>query len=128
MVYSIVGRCCSNFHKVGGAYYIKCIDTFSNFFSDDFINLIVTESNRYAKANGNDNWETNDNEIRAYIGFTILMGIVKMPRLYNYWSTNPTYHYFPIANKISRNRFMEIKRYFHFVNNEELPKRGEMIN
>jgi hypothetical protein len=53
------------------------------------------------------------------------MGIVKLPRIYDYWSTNPIYHSYPIASRISRARFLEIKRYLHFVNTEELPNRGE---
>ena len=60
-------------------------------------------------------WETTEEEIRAYLGFTVLMGITRQPDLYDYWSTNPVLHYFPIASRISRTRFLEIKRFLHFV-------------
>ena len=86
------------------------------------------ETNRYAKlclesrrSDDDDDeiteWETNADEIRAYLGFTLLMGINRIQDVYDYWSTNPVFHYFPITSRISRNRFLEIKRYLHFVNN-----------
>ena len=34
-------------------------------------------------------------------------------------------HYAPIADRISRDRFEEITRYLHFVDNDILPARGE---
>ena len=43
----------------------------------------------------------------------------------DYWSTNEYLRYAPIAERISRDRFEEITRYLHFVDNEFLPARGE---
>ena len=62
-------------------------------------------------------------ELRAYLGFCILMGIAHLPALDDYWSTDPTLHY-PIADRISRDRFREISHYLHFVDNTTLPPRG----
>ena len=53
------------------------------------------------------------------------MGIVRLPELRDYFSKDEKLRYPPIAGRISRNRFEEIARYLHFVNNEELPARGE---
>ena len=55
----------------------------------------------------------------------ILMGINELPEIRDYWSTDPYLHYDPIASRITRDRFEQISRYLHFVNNEDLPKRGE---
>ena len=52
------------------------------------------------------------------------MGIAHLPALNDYWSTDPTLHYSPIADRISRDHFREISRYFHFVDNTTLPPRG----
>ena len=62
---------------------------------------------------------------RAYFGFCILMGMCKLPELRDYWSTDPYLHYSPIADRISRDRFEEITRYLHFVDNQQLPARGQ---
>ena len=70
---------------------------FSLFFPDELIQLIVDETNRYAKeclaSKGSDeHWETNIEKLKAYLGFTILMGLNKLPHIYDYWSTNPVFH------------------------------------
>ena len=85
--------------------------------------LIVNETNRYAKQTlqgTNKVWETDADEIRAHMGFMILMGINKLPEIHDYWSVDPTFRYAPIAD-----RFEEITRYLHFVDNDSLPSRGE---
>ena len=97
-------------------------------FTSEVLHLIVTETNRYACQclEGSDrNWSTDENEIRAYLGFCILMGIVRQPEIRDYWSRNELLHYSPIANHISRHMFEEISRYLHFTDNATLPQRHE---
>ena len=53
------------------------------------------------------------------------MGIVREPEIRDYWSRNELLLYSPIASQISRNRFEEITRYFHLVDNSTLPQRGQ---
>lgn len=51
-------------------------ELFSLFLDDTVVDLIVTETNRYAEqclAESARVWSTNAEEIRAYIGFNILM-------------------------------------------------------
>ena len=101
---------------------------FSLFFDDTLMNLIVTETNRYAEqtlqGTGKE-WSTDAAEIRAYMGFMILMGINQLPEIRDYWSTNEQLRYAPIADRISRDRFEQITRYLHFTDNDLLPSRGE---
>ena len=42
-----------------------------------------------------------------------------------YWKTDKIYHYSPVANRISRDRFMDIARYIHFIDNSTLPARTD---
>jgi hypothetical protein len=53
----------------------------------------------------------------SYIGFLILMGINKLPDLYDCWSLDPMLHCDAVASRISRKRFMEFKSFLHFVDN-----------
>ena len=39
-------------------------------------------------------------ELCAYMGFMLLVGIVHLPSLYDYWKNDEVYHYSPIADKI----------------------------
>ena len=106
------------------------MEIFSLFFDSTLVGLIVTETNKYAKLcleteGKQTTWSTTEEEIRAYFGFQILMGLNHKPEIRDYWSRDELLHYAPIASRISRDKFEEISRYIHFVDNESLPKRGE---
>ena len=68
-------------------------------------------------------WTTSTDETKAFIGFVILMGVVKLLDIY--WSSSEVLHCFPVASRITRKRFLELWRYLHFVDNNALPVRGE---
>ena len=63
-------------------------------------------------------------ELKAHMGFCMLMGIVRLPSIEDYWKKDTHYHYSPIASKISRDRFRDIRRYLHFCDNTTLPTPG----
>ena len=99
---------------------------FSLFFTNDLVSKIVTETNRYAAlCRGDDIWATNAEELKAFFGFQILMGISKKPDRRDYWSLDERLNYPPVSSRIPRLRFEEISRYLHFVDNSTLPTRGE---
>ena len=54
------------------------------------------------------------------MGFNILMGINRQPSTDDYWKKDPIHYYKPIAQRISRDRFRDISKYFHFVDNSTL--------
>ena len=92
------------------------------------VELIVEQTNLYARQVMSESqyakWvEVNEEEIWAYMGFMILMGINHLPALCDYWKMDSTYRYSPVADRITRDRFFEITRYFHFVDNATLPSR-----
>ena len=103
-------------------------ELFSLFFDDEVIDIIVRETNVYAQqclVNTTTTWSTTSDEIRAYIGFHILMGINRLPEIRDYWAKDEKLHYTPIASRISRSRFESISRYLHFADNTQLPSREE---
>ena len=53
-------------------------------------------------------WETDSNEVKVYLGLCILMGMNKLPDLYDYWSTDEAFQYTPVASQITRKRFLVI--------------------
>ena len=104
------------------------LEVFSWFFTDDLLSLIVRETNRYAAqclANTQTTWETDVEEIRAYLGFMVVMGIDRLPEIRDYWSADPKMNNSFISFRITRTRFEEISRYLHFVDNNTLPARDE---
>ena len=103
---------------------------FAQFFTDELLSLIVRETNRFAAQcleanNTSGSWETDMEEVRAYLGLMVVMGISRLPEIRDYWSTDPKLHNTFVSSRITRNRFEEITRYLHFVDNNDLPLRGE---
>lgn len=91
-------------------------------FTPSLLNIISEQTNLYARQVLSDDGykkfhEVTQLEIQAYLGFMILMGINKLPCIYDYWKEDPTYHYSPIADRIPRGRFIEISRFLHFTDN-----------
>ena len=100
------------------------LEIFRLFFTSSLLSLISEQTNLYAKQvltpEAFDKYEPiTPREIEAYFGFMILMGINQLPTLYDYWKTDSTYHYSPIADRIPRDRFIEISRFLHFTNNND---------
>lgn len=104
---------------------------FLSFFTPQLIDHIVVETNRYATAcltashtgdGAVPEWKTNSEGIRAYLGFSVYMGINRLSELYDYWSTSDSLHYYPVASRIPRKRFLEIQRYLHFSNDTIIPQ------
>ena len=104
-------------------------DIFFPFFTPSLLELIVEQTNKYAlECMGQEKFEKWDKvtveELCAYMGFMLLMGIVHLPSLYDYWKNDEVYHYSPVASRISRTRFLELHRYLHFVDNSTLSPPG----
>ena len=97
---------------------------FYRYFTDEVWNLLVTETNRYAQANLSSMpnaraWtDVTIEEMKAFIGITILMGIIQLPRFDMYWQTsNPLITTSGVSSIMSRIRFQQIFRYLHLADN-----------
>jgi hypothetical protein len=105
-------------------------EVFSLLFTDELLQRISDESNKYAKecmgADKYSRWsDVSAEELKAYLGLCIMMGVVNLPSFDDYWSKDQMLHYTPIAKRIARNRFKDIFRYLHFVDNSTLAPRGD---
>ena len=108
----------------------RILEIFQLFFTTTLIDLIVEQTNLYASqvmdpTHYEKLTKVTAEEILAYFGFMILMGINHLPSLADYWNLDPTYRYGPVADRITRDRFMEISRYLHFVDNTTLAPRTD---
>ena len=89
---------------------------------DDFFPASSTETNRYAHQKGFDDFHTSSAEIAAFVGLN--MGIVNLPKLLDYWSTNPLLQHPWFVLVMSRQCFFSIQRFFHFIDNSILASKG----
>lgn len=103
------------------------LDYFNLFFSDDVCNEIRINTNKYAefcetKSSKKDKqWTpiTDILEVRTFFCIIMIMSLVKMSRLRDYWSTNPILGHDMIKKLMPRNRFFQMLKYFHISDKSE---------
>jgi hypothetical protein len=99
------------------------LEYFSKLF-DDILTLIMNETNLYAKQNfgsgsPSKNWvDTTIQEMKAFIGCLILMGIHQLPALSHFWSSDPLLNVDAIADVMMSKRFKKLVENIHCNNNE----------
>lgn len=116
----------------GGTPY----DSFSLFIDDEVLNLLVTETSRYAndlrstprdpKSILNIWVDVDIVEIKIFLGLVMWMALNPLPSLARYWSKIEMYQT-NIPKYMTRNRFELLLRNFHFSNNQTCP-RGDRPN
>lgn len=105
-------------------------DFYSLYVTDAMLNCIVAATNKYAieqitKSEASAGarirqWvPTNIVELKKLFGLVLFMGVVKLPKLSDYWSKDEVIsHPFP-RTVMSRNRFEILLRMLHFSENDE---------
>lgn len=60
-------------------------------------------------------------ELKAWLGLTLAMGLVKKPNLKSYWCNKSVIKTPLFPNTMSRYRYLHILRFMHFVDNNNVP-------
>jgi len=101
----------------------KPIDVFKTLFHEELCQYIAMKTNEYAASiiqNSNlsdrkKRWKgTNSSEIYEMIGMITYMGIIQLPQISDYWSTNPLYGNNLCRKVMSRNKFQNLLKYLYF--------------
>ena len=96
-----------------------------NLFLGDYYNEILQQSNLYADQQRTTNSDTSPwnpiskEELLAFIGLNIAMGVISRPALNDYWSTDIIHCQPWFRSVMPRNRFRQILRYVHVANNSK---------
>ena len=53
-----------------------------------------------------------------------MMGLVDLPSIHDYWRRDSLFNCPAIADRMTRDRFLEIHRYLHFIDNERVSQPG----
>ena len=93
----------------------QCWECF--FFTATLVTILVDETNAYAREVLGDSAGTDVtcDDIWVFLGFALLMRMNRLPQLQLYWNRQPAFHYLPVAQQITKDRFMAIGRYLHFT-------------
>ena len=114
------------------------IDFFKLLLTEEIVELMVTETNRYADQflektalkpkSRAQNWQpTTVPEMNRFLGLIFLMGYVTKPRIEDYWSTDKNIAT-PVFNEsMTRDRFELLLKFWHFSNNEEIPENDRLF-
>src|SRR6218665_3531496 len=113
----------------------ELVDFFRLFIDDDLLNCFVIETNRYAEQ-----WKSNNagelakkkcrvhkwvpvtkDDVLKFLGLTLLMGLIRKPCIELYWSTDELFKTPVFGRIMSRDRYQEILRFFHIVDNTNAP-------
>lgn len=102
------------------------IHYFDLFFNDQLLDHIVRETNIYQQQNPEPirmnmkPWvDLTKDELKKFLGLTMLMGHVQKVRLDDYWSTNPLLVTPIFPQTMTRNRYEQILRFLHLNDNEQ---------
>ncbi|KAK4309138.1 hypothetical protein Pmani_000613 [Petrolisthes manimaculis] len=104
------------------------LDFLREFFSDELLDMIVIETNRYAQQylRGNvmtprcrlANWtDTTRDEMYLFFCIMLLMSHNKKNRINDYWSKDEVYEQKIFGKLMSRDRFLQLLRVLHFTDN-----------
>jgi hypothetical protein len=94
------------------------IDFYCLFLNADVLNLIVDETNRYGQGKDQAWAPTEAEEMKNFFGLCLQMGVVKLPKLRDYWSSRPVFGGYPIGSQVMpRNRFEKLMANLHLADN-----------
>ena len=95
------------------------------------IDLVIEETNRMARQKLAEKperlvqWhDISRPEFMAYLGLSIIMGINKLPRFSDYWTSDPFLENRGVKSVITKNRFEQICQYLYFSDSSLEPKKG----
>lgn len=104
------------------------IDIYNQFLTENIINLIVVETNKYAdqvldlcvitKKSKFQKWNpTSCDEIRKFLGIILLMSLDVKPRVSDYWSKSKLHDNNLIRSIMDQKRFQILLNMIHFSDN-----------
>jgi hypothetical protein len=100
-------------------------DFFCQIWGPDTFKDIAAQTNLYASQKGTTTWtNVSEEEMQSFLGIHLAMGLVRLPSLRDYWSTNPLLGAPGMVKGMGRNRFRSILSHLHLNDNSKMPQRG----
>ena len=95
------------------------VELFEQFFTEELLEMIATQSKLYASQNNVHEYIITPDCLRVFLGILLFTGYHRLPSERQYWSCDEDLDTPIIRNAMPINRYIEIKRYLHFVDNEK---------
>ena len=95
---------------------------FCMLWGEETFQELAEQTNLYASQKETGAWvDTSGEEMRSFLGIGLAMGLVRLPSLKDYWSTNPLVATPGIVKGMSRNSFRSILSHLHINDNSQMP-------
>lgn len=91
-------------------YAVPANELFERVFDDDFCQMIVDRSNEHGVLKSAQNPQITLNELRVFMGISIISGYNVISDCEDYWSAGTDMHNPMIYEAMSRDRFRTISR------------------
>ena len=106
------------------------IEFFHLLWEPSFFQLLADQTNLYARqkqtTRPDRRWHpTSPEEMMAFVGVNIIMGIDHKPEISNYWSTDEYLGNEGVKKVFPRERFEALTRYLHLNDSEAIPGRDQ---
>jgi len=107
------------------------LECFQFFLSSEVYDEILTQSNLYAdqqriSKNDTSPWSPiTKEELIAFVGIILAMGVVQLPSADDYWSIDPILAHPWFRSVFTRFRFRQILRYLHVADNSKALQRSD---
>ena len=106
----------------------SCLQYFELLFTNDVYQLILDETIRFERQKRHLDRNLRGHlhdftipELKAWLGLTLNMGLVRKNSIKSYWSKNSVIQTPIFPNTMSRDRYLHILRFLHFTNNDNAP-------
>jgi hypothetical protein len=109
------------------SHQLDPVGFFELFFDEELINLIVSETNKYALFKGAHQFSVTDNEIKAFLAILMLSSYVDVYFKDQYWSRDLDTRNELVASLMPRNRFRDILRYLHVADNNAIDEKDRFF-
>ena len=90
------------------------LDYFNKLFTDDLSDMLLQETIRYARIKKPD-FTLNAVELQAFLGVTMIMSMIKVPFIEDYWSHDDVFGQKQVKSVFVRKRYREILSKIHLI-------------
>lgn len=105
---------------------MSCTDMFELFFDENLWEFLIQQSTRYALFLNCPDPRISSDELKCFIAILILSGYNKLPSKRSYWDSGDDMRNTLVYNAMRRDRFIQIMRFIHAADNNNLDKKDKM--
>ncbi|KAM7306644.1 piggyBac transposable element-derived protein 3-like [Ixodes scapularis] len=106
-----------------GAEILTPFQYFRQFFDRKMFEHLAEQTNLYSVQKSEESTNTDADEMEQFVGIFLMTGLIPFPQYHFYW--NEKLQFTPVSQTMSKNRFKQLRRYFHAADNSKILPKGD---